>query len=90
MFVLLVLLFVLNCCSILMSIINCFINFKIKEGLKTFGVNENSDSLPVIVLVVREVNDCDVKEDIFHKIKGKLLPIESLKSLRDESLIQKV
>jgi len=65
-------------------------NFQIKEGLKTFGVNESSESLPIIVLVVNQLSDNSTNTNLFDQIKGKLLPIESLKTLRNESLIDKV
>jgi hypothetical protein len=48
--------------------------------------------LPLIVVKVIEENDCNQNNinDIFDEIEGKLLPIESLKKFRNESLIDKV
>jgi len=61
----------------------------ITESLKTFGVTPTDDSLPVIVLSVDQMNDT-LNTEVFDKIDGKLLAIDSLKSLRNDSLIDKI
>ncbi|CAG2168436.1 unnamed protein product [Oppiella nova] len=65
------------------------ISFKITESLKTFGVTPTDDSLPVIVLSVDQMNDT-LNTEVFDKIDGKLVAMDSLKSLRNDSLIDKI
>ncbi|CAG2100987.1 unnamed protein product [Medioppia subpectinata] len=61
----------------------------ITDSLNTFGVKPSDHTLPIIAISVDQINDT-LNTYFFDQIDGKALPIESLKCLRDDSLIDRI